>query len=251
MRRPAQGVRLAGDSAEAIKARRGNFTQQDAARASILLSSRYRHMWSSMADFQLDLDKIMRALHKKKVPFVLTGAHGIGGWTGRPRATHDVDIIVRAGRNHARAVKAIKEIYPELEVVKAGWLTAFFVPGEKQSVIGVTFPHRADQEVTLLTGVWVEGRGLKYRVPTLEAALANKYGAMLSITRDEVKRVQDAVDFTTMVQHSLDEGRQPIDLAKLEDLGEKVWPGGGGKEILRFVEQAKTGKVPSVRPEIK
>jgi hypothetical protein len=54
--------------------------------------------------------------------------------------------------------------------------------------------------------------------------------------------MQDAVDFMQMVKHSLDRGRKPIDLAKLEALGEKVWPGGGGKEILRLVEQVKAGR---------
>ena len=49
-----------------------------------------------------------------------------------------------------------------------------------------------------------------------------------------------------MVKHSLDEGRQPIDLTVLEALGEMVWPGGGGKEILRLVEEVKAGKVPNL-----
>ena len=49
-----------------------------------------------------------------------------------------------------------------------------------------------------------------------------------------------------MVKHSLDEGREPIELAVLEALGELVWPDGGGKEILRFVSDAKEGKVPRV-----
>ena len=54
--------------------------------------------------------------------------------------------------------------------------------------------------------------------------------------------MQDAVDFTRMVLHSSDEGQQPIDLKRLEILGEKVWPTGGGEEILRLVEQVKAGK---------
>ena len=49
-----------------------------------------------------------------------------------------------------------------------------------------------------------------------------------------------------MVKHSMDEGRQPIDLQRLEFLGEKVWPGGGGKEILRLVEEVKAGKAISL-----
>src|SRR5262249_3881257 len=117
--------------------------------------------------------------------------------------------------------------------------TAFFVPGEKDSVIDVTYPHRQDLEETLAHPVWVQDRGLKYRIPSREAALANKYGAMLTPNRNLEKRMQDVVDFRLMVQHSRDEGQQPIDLQKLAALGEKVWPGGGGEEILRLVQLVK------------
>jgi hypothetical protein len=98
----------------------------------------------------------------------------------------------------------------------------------------------------LQTAVWVEEKGMKYRVPTLEAALANKYGAMLALGRNAGKRGQDAADFFFMVKHSTDEGQKPIDLEKLKALGEMVWPGGGGTEILRLVEQVKAGNLPDV-----
>ena len=161
------------------------------------------------------------------------------------RATHDVDILVKGGRNFARAVSVIRELYPQLEARRFAGVTGFFPPGEKQSVIDVTYPHRPDNAETLRTAIWVEERNQKYRIPSLEAALANKYGAMLTPTRDAGKRGMDAVDFYNMVKHSLDEGRQPIDLATLEVLGEMVWSGGGGKEILRLVAEVKAGKVPN------
>ena len=159
-----------------------------------------------------------------------------------------MDILVKGGRNQARAVNALKALYPELEVRNFTGVVAFFVPGETESVIDVTYPHRADNVVTLQTAVWIEDEGLRYRIPALEAALANKYGAMLSLNRDPLKRGQDAVDFSFMVRHSTDAGREPIDLEALAALGEKVWPGGGGKEILRLVEQVKSGQVPTVNP---
>src|SRR5207302_266237 len=117
-------------------------------------------------------------LTRKKIPFVLTGAHGIGGWTGRPRSTQDVDILVKGGRNHGRAVAALKALYPQLEVRDFAGVTAFFIPGERESVLDVTYPHRADLEETLAHPIWTENReqGLRYRIPALEAALANKYG---------------------------------------------------------------------------
>lgn len=236
---------------EAMKGRCRNLVHGDAVRECTYLSTRYRKMWRPMATGPVDFDVIVRTLREKKIPFVLTGAHGIAGWTGRPRATHDVDILVRAGRIHARAVNVVRTLYPYLETRKFPAGTAFFVPGETQSVIDVTFPFRADQEVTLQTGIWVEERGQRYRVPTLECALANKYGAMLNLNRDLLKKGQDALDFATMVKHSQDEGRQPIDLTQLAELGEKVWPGGGGKEIGHLVEEAKAGKVPNVNPKEK
>jgi len=212
------------------------------------LSERYRRMWHRRAAGMVDINTILQALRAKKVPFVLTGAHGISGWTGLPRSTKDVDILVKSGRNHARAVKVLRALYPSLEVRLVFGVTAFFLPGEKHSLIDVTYPHRADIEETLKTAIWVEKEGNRYRIPTLEAALANKYGAMLALSRPPLKRAQDMVDFGLMVAHSTEEGQQPIDLERLLLLGEKVWPGGGGAEILRLVEEVKQGKVPSLNP---
>jgi hypothetical protein len=213
------------------------------------LSEQYRQMWHRRAAGMVDLNAILQTLRAKKIPFVLTGAHGISGWTGRPRATRDVDILVKAGRNYARAVKALRDLYPNLETHQFAGVTGFFLPGEKQSLIDVTYPHRPDIQETLETAIWVEEAGQRYRVPALEAALANKYGAMLTPNRDPGKRGIDAVDFFYMVRHAADEGREPIDLEKLRDLGEKVWPGGGGAEIVRLVEEAKAGRVPNLNPQ--
>jgi hypothetical protein len=230
---------------EAAKAARRGLGHDEAVQEIVFLQKQFRSQWGNrVAASPVDLNLILRTLTQKRIPFVLTGAHGIGGWTGKPRNTQDVDILVKAGRNHGRAVNAIRALYPQLEVRSFTGVTSFFVPGEKTSVIDITYPHRADLEETLANPTWTENkeRGLRYRIPSLEAALANKYGAMLTRTRDLDKRMQDAVDFTRMVQHASDEGQQPIDLQRLEALGEKVWPTGGGEEILRLVEQVKAGR---------
>ncbi len=228
---------------EATKAARRSLGHAEAVRECEQLTALYRRRGQRRTSGMVDLTSIIRALQAQKVPFVLTGAHGISAWTGRPRATYDVDILVKGGRNYARAVKALRALYPNLEVREVVGVTGFFVPGEKMSRIDVTYPHREDIAETLRTAIWVQDRGLRYRVPTLEAALANKYGAMLTPTRDLGKRLMDIADFTWMVKHSADEGRQPIDLEQLAALGEKVWPGGGGPEILRLVEEVLTGQV--------
>jgi hypothetical protein len=227
---------------EEMKATRRNISHRDAVRESAYLSAQWYEMWGRNKTIPVDVRKVIQTLNDKKIPFVLTGAQAIGGWTGRPRATKDVDILVKPGRNLTRAVNAIKALYPHLEVRVFVGVSGFFEPGEKESVIDVTYPHRADLAETLAHPVWVEDQGLRYRIPSLETALANKYGAMLTPTRNLGKRMIDVGDFVNMILHSLDEGQHPIDLARLAALGEKVWPGGGGNEILHLVEQVKAGR---------
>jgi hypothetical protein len=234
---------------EAMKAARRNLDHDEAVQEVWFLQQQYRRQWSDrMAASPVDLYVILRTLTQKRIPFVLIGAHGFAAWTGRPRNTKDVDILVKGGRNLTRAVKAIRELYPQLEERTFPGLIAFLIPGEKESVVDVIYPHRADLADALEHPVWTENteEGLRYRIPALEAALSSKYGAMLNPTRQLDQRMQDAVDFTRMVQHSQTEGRQPIDLDRLELLGEMVWPGGGGKEILRMVDQVKAGKAISL-----
>jgi hypothetical protein len=230
---------------ESAKAGRRRLSHDEAVQEVCFLQRQFRSQCSNrMPPSPVDVNLILRTLTQKRIPFVLTGAHGIAGWTGKPRNTQDVNVLVRAGRNHARAVNALTAPYPQLEVRNFTGVTAFFVPGEKTSVIDVTYPHRADLEETLTNPTWIENKeqGLRYRIPSLEEALANKYGAMLTLTRELDKRMQDAVDFTRMVQHSSDEDQHPIDLQRLETLGKKVWPAGGGEEILRLVEHVQAGR---------
>jgi hypothetical protein len=105
--------------------------------------------------------------------------------------------------------------------------------------------HSADSS-KLARPMKVEEDRSSFRIPVLETAVANKYGASLTADRDAGERAQDVVDFCWMVKHSEDESRDPIDLDRLAALGELVWPGGGGEEIVRLVAEANAGKVPSL-----
>src|SRR3954452_20009569 len=58
---------------------------------------------------------VIRVLNAAKVTFTLVGAHGLGGWTGKPRATEDVDVVVGA-RHVKKAVTALTAAFPGLGV---------------------------------------------------------------------------------------------------------------------------------------
>jgi len=227
---------------ETMKATRHNVGHGRALQESSAITKSQWQLMGKKTPANVDVNDIIRVLGDRKVPFVLTGAHAIGGWTGRPRATKDIDILVSAGRNHGRAVKVLGEMYPHLVTRNLPGVTAFFAPGENESLIDVIYPHRADLSETLLSADWVKDGSNRYRIPSLEAALTNKYAAMRTPNRDAGKRMQDAADFTFMVNHSLDQGRTKIDLTKIEAFGNKVWPG-GGQEILRLVDDVKAGGI--------
>ena len=82
----------------------------------------------------------------------------------------------------------------------------------------------------------VSSKGQTYRIPTLEMALAMKFAAMISLHRqDEAKHI-DAHDFILMVKSNSE-----IDLKKLGELGDFVYPE-GGKELAEKVRQVRAGE---------
>ena len=76
-----------------------------------------------------------------------------------------------------------------------------------------------------------------YRIPNLEFALGCKFAAMVFPNREERKKYLDAADFISIVEKNV----TAIRPARLKQLGERVYPG-GGEEILQLMEDAKAGR---------
>ncbi len=103
-------------------------------------------------------------------------------------------------------------------------------------MIDVIKPHEPLFRVALKHKHAVESEGQTYFIPSLELALAMKFAPMVSPTREDEKKYQDAHDFILMVKTNPD-----IDLETLADLGDLVY-NGGGKEILEKVRQVRAGE---------
>jgi hypothetical protein len=82
----------------------------------------------------------------------------------------------------------------------------------------------------------IETGAHKYRIPSLEMAIAMKFAPMVNLHRRDVDKYQDAYDFILIVQEN-----QAIDLEKLSELGDLVYPGGGA-EVLEMVRRARAGE---------
>lgn len=182
-------------------------------------------------------DQVIPVLNKAGVKFVLMGMHGIGGWRSEPRATDDVDFLIQK-RYHRKAIRAIQEAFPHLEMHDQKMVTRFVDPASKTVVVDLMRPldpfHQAVFENTVPAG-------RTHRIPDLEAALACKFAAMISPHRTGKKKAVDAGDFMDIV----DENQEILDFEKLRRLAELVHPGSGAK-IIRYVADAKAGRIPKM-----
>jgi hypothetical protein len=171
--------------------------------------------------------------------YVLIGGHVLGYLTGSPRATVDVDVIVSSG-HVSRAVKAIKERFPELTVQDLVYNVRFSsarrsnVDPERIDVVRAGNPFF--QRIVERHAVAIQSKGHRVCVPTVEAAIALKFAAAISPNRGDENRPQDRIDLLAIVKRN-----RELELEDLAELGDLIYPG-GGSELRAFVRDVQAGK---------
>ncbi len=169
--------------------------------------------------------------------WVLMGLYGYVGYLSQPRATQDVDVLVDRLERDA-AVAAILKRWPMLEVRDSPIVVRFVDPGEThggqepQVVIDIMLPND-DCQLSILSDCVVVDPDTGHRIPTLEAAMAAKYSAIVSPYREWIRKQQDALDLRRLILP--EPGR--IDRVEAHRLGELIFPG-GGDELLEFIQLA-------------
>jgi hypothetical protein len=164
---------------------------------------------------------------------MVVGAHGIVGYRSEPRATQDVDILVRK-RDHRKAIAAIRKAYPKLRMVDSPVVTRFIDDRAGKVVIDLMRPAFRIYQLAFRHRVWVKD---EYCIPSLEMALVAKFAAMTAPNRPERKRLVDAGDFRDIVEFNLDS----IDRYRLRRLGNRARTS-GGMRILSLIDDIKAGR---------
>jgi hypothetical protein len=178
---------------------------------------------------------VITVLNNAKVQFMLVGAHGLSGWTRKPRATEDVDVLV-AARHQKKAVRALLEAFPRLEAVDLPVVTRLRDRETKDVIVDVMKTLQQPYNVALKHTHAVKAGGQTYKIPSLEMALVMKFAPMISLYRGETEKLQDAHDFRQLI-----ETNPELDLDKLTELGEYVYPGGGA-EIVEMIRRVRAGE---------
>jgi hypothetical protein len=179
--------------------------------------------------------EVIKVLNAAGVKFMLVGLHGIGGWLRDPRATQDVDVLV-AMRGQKKAIAALLAAFPQLAAEDHPVVTRLREKETGEVRIDVMKPNQELFREGLKHTHTVENKGIVYRIPSLEMALTMKFAPMISLNRADKDKFQDAHDFMQMI-----DSNPNIDLEKLAELGDLVYPG-GGKEIVEKVRQVRAGE---------
>lgn len=179
--------------------------------------------------------EVIRVLNEAKVRFMLLGAHGLAGWMGKARATEDVDVLV-ATRGHKKALRALLARFPHLQADDQEVVTRLRDPETGTVVIDVMKTNQPLYRDALKHTHTVESWGQRFHIPSLELALTTKFAAMISLTRADRDKFQDARDFMYMIDTNPN-----IDVAKLHTLGQLVY-NGGGDEIVEMVRKVRAGE---------
>ncbi len=175
---------------------------------------------------------VARVLRKAGVKYVLVGAHAANGYTGRPRTTIDVDVVVQFPK---KAAKAIAAAFPRLQMRDTP-VVIRFMDGDVEAIdlmkpIGSKLWARLLKETSEVT---IEGENIV--IPVLEGVMAAKFAAMVSPHRRQGDKLIDGGDFVRIV-----EANARINLALLTELGELVFAGGGAF-VQKLVEDARAGR---------
>jgi hypothetical protein len=196
------------------------------------LTSDFRQKHNPMAT-DVTPEAVIKALHGAGVRCVLLGTHGLNVYRDQPRATQDVDVLVRKKDIH-KAIRVLKEAFPDLTVNDTPVVARFAEPATGQVALDVMKPTQKVYQMVFRHAVPI---GATHAIPSLEMALVSKFAALTSPHRERLRKMQDVTDFAVMTEHNKDQ----IDYAKLRRLAEQVYPGGSG-EIQQLIEDILAGR---------
>src|SRR5262245_60323377 len=144
-------------------------------------------------------EEVIRVLNAAKISFTLVGAHGLGGWTQKPRATEDVDVVV-IQRHVKKSVTALTAAFTNLEEDDKPVVVRLRDRDTGAVAIDVMKPNQPVIHAALKHTHTVRSGRLTYKVPSLEMALALKFAPMVSLYRAEDDKHVDAADFIRIVR---------------------------------------------------
>ena len=178
---------------------------------------------------------VIAVLNEAGVRFVLMGNYGITGWRGEPRATEDVDILVRT-RDHRKAVRAIHEAFPAIASSGLAVVTRFLDP--RQAIPA----DRSDEAESSRCSRSPSGRRSSSRKATVSRTWSSPWPASsrrwCPPNRADEKKYLDAADFISIVENN----PPAIRAGPVEASWERESIQAAAPRFMQLVEDVKAGR---------
>ena len=120
---------------------------------------------------------VVPLLAAAKIDFMLVGAHGASGWMLEPRATQDVDILIRP-KDKTKATHAILAKFSDLNIEKFPDVWRFGKEG--QVLLDLMLSNAIFLKRVLKEFEYIRIKGHQIKVPKVECALAMKFAGSKS-----------------------------------------------------------------------
>jgi hypothetical protein len=176
---------------------------------------------------------VIEVLHDAGIRCVLMGTHALNTYRDEPRATQDVDVLVRK-KDVARAIRVLRAAFVTLTLKDAKVVARFIDPSTGKPVIDLMKPTQKVYQMVFRQTVAI---GETHRIPNLEMALISKFAAFTSSNRDRVRKMQDVTDFASVLEHN----QKRLDVVKLARLAQHVYKG-GATEVVKLMEDILSGR---------
>jgi hypothetical protein len=175
---------------------------------------------------------LFQRLDAEKIDWAMVGAEGINLYLLRPRATVDVDIVVR--QKHLRKVKkVVQQLCGQLEDTEVHIKAVLSLDPNRLELDVIKSQSHPLFEAALDHKVLVEG----VPVPRIEALLALKYLSAVSPWRKEADKHMDVSDFI----HAFNDNKARLDRSLLVDLASRAHRNARG-EFKAFLAAVEAGR---------
>jgi hypothetical protein len=176
---------------------------------------------------------VVPELSAAKIDFMLVGAHGISGWLMQPRATQDVDVLVRP-KDKSKTAQVVLAKFPDLKVEKC---PQFWRLGkDEQVLLDIMLADSPLHKRVCKEFDFTRIGKVPVKIPKVECALAMKFAAMTGHYRKFGKKYLDAGDFISIIEKN-----KKLNVELLKELGELQFAG-GGSDLLKYVDDARAGR---------
>ena len=179
---------------------------------------------------------VINTLNESGILSVVVGGIVVGCYSGRPRATQDLDIIV-SERPNLPTLKRIGKIVGAKKMEKHPSFISFIVSsvvGDREIVDLIT-SRAGSYGLALENTKRIIVNGIAISIPTIEMMIVLKYTSAVNPIREKAKQMQDWADI-----YSIIDAHPGISQGSLERLANCVVPG-YGDDLKRKVKSHLLG----------